>query len=166
MVEGCRRGDRRAQKALYEEFAPMALGVCMRFASDRDAAQDLMQDGFVRVYEKIGLLRETEHLKGWIYRTMINVCIRDYQRRKRQIVQCDETADDNLPPLDPFGTEQVVMALQQLPRAQRLVFNLTEVEGYSYAETAKELKCSEVNVRALLSRAKAGLRTLLTQNRQ
>jgi RNA polymerase sigma-70 factor (ECF subfamily) len=69
------------------------------------------------------------------------------------------------PPLDPFATEEVVMALQQLPPAQRTAFNLLEVEGYTIEECAAQLRCSEVNLRALLSRAKARLRELLTEKK-
>lgn len=165
MVEGCRRGDRRAQKALYEAFAPMAMGVCMRFATDRDAAQDLMQDGFVKVFEHIGKLREPKSLGAWVHRTMVNVCLRDYQRRKREVTDCDETADVAVAPLDPFGAQQIVWALQQLPPAQRTAFNLIEIEGYTYTEVAQQMRCTEVNLRALVCRAKAEMRRLITNNK-
>ena len=66
-------------------------------------------------------------------------------------------------PLDPFGLESVVAALQQLPPAQRMAFNLVEVDGYTFEDAAKKMKSSEVNVRALLCRAKGRLRELLTR---
>ena len=162
MVSGCRKGDRRAQKALYETFAPMALGVCMRFAADRDAAQDLMQDGFIRVFEHIGKLREPSSLGAWIYRTMVNVCLRNYRKHQREVIEQDDTSDAPVAPLDPFGMEELVWAMQQLPPAQRTAFNLTEIEGYSYSEVASEMHCTEVNLRALVCRAKATMRKLLT----
>lgn len=165
LLEGCRRRDRRAQRALYDAYAPMAMGVCMRFATDRDAAQDLLQDGFVRVFEQIGRVRDAERLGGWIHRVMVNECLQHY-RRRRPLVLGDEGVLDSVQlPLDPFGTEEIVRALQQLAPAQRTAFNLVEVEGYSLEETAGAMRCTEVNVRALLSRAKARLRELLTDER-
>lgn len=163
IVEGCRRHDRRAQRELYDTFAPMAMGVCMRYATDRDAAQDLLQDGFVRVYENIGKVRDPQRLGAWIYRLMLNECLKDYRRRGHTPFEIDIQADGVQLPMDPFGTEEVVQALQRLPMAQRMAFNLVEVEGYTYADAAAEMKSSEVNVRALLSRAKGRLRELLTE---
>ena len=118
IMEGCRRHDRKAQQALYEAMAPMAMGVCMRYSSDRDEAQDLMQDGFVKVFEKIGRVREPEHLAAWIYRVMFSVCMKNYRRKVRR-----KTAE--------------------------------------MAVVEPEMRCSEVNVRALYSRARMEMRNLL-----
>ena len=161
IIEGCRRHDRRAQRALYEVFAPMAMGVCMRYASDRDAAQDLLQDGFVRVFESIGQVRDPERLGAWVYRLMVNECLKHLRRRTEMEVTLEEPQEGIQLPLDPFGMEEIVLALQQLPAAQRMAFNLVEVEGYTYAAAAETMKSSEVNVRALLSRAKGRLREML-----
>lgn len=163
IIEGCRRHDRKAQRALYDTFAPMAMGLCMRYASDRDAAQDLMQDGFVRVFENIGRLRDPERLGAWIYRLMLNECLRQLRRQQRTRYVVDNQVEGVQLPLDPFGTEEVVAALQRLAPAQRMAFNLIEVEGYTYEEAAEMMKSSEVNVRALLSRAKSCLREMLTK---
>jgi RNA polymerase sigma-70 factor (ECF subfamily) len=142
----------------------MAMGVCMRYASDRDAAQDLMQDGFVRVFENIGRVRDPERLGAWIYRLMLNECLRQC-RKKMPVQYTDDGLIDSVQlPLDPFGTEEVVAALQRLTTAQRLAFNLVEVEGYTYEEAAQKMKCSEVNVRALLCRAKERLREELVKS--
>ena len=165
ILEGCRRHDRKAQRALYDTFAPMAMGVCMRYTTDRDAAQDLLQDGFVRVFENIGRVKDAERLGGWIYRLMVNECLQHYRRQRLTVDTVTVEADGVQPPLDPFATEEVVMALQQLPPAQRTAFNLLEVEGYTIEECAAQLRCSEVNLRALLSRAKARLRELLTEKK-
>ena len=162
IIEGCRRHDRRAQRALYDAFAPMAMGICMRYATDRDAAQDLMQDGFVRVFENIGRLRDPERLGAWVYRLMLNECLQQYRRQKPMPFAADEMVESVQLPLDPFGMEEVVEALRRLAPSQRMAFNLIEVEGYTYEEAAGKMKCSEVNVRALLSRAKSCLRDILT----
>lgn len=141
----------------------MAMGVCMRYVHDRDEAQDLLQEGFVRVFENIGKVREPERVGAWIYKLMVNECLKYYRRHERPRYLDDEQVDCVQMPLDPFGTEEVVAALQQLAPAQRMAFNLLEVEGDTFEAAAEKMHCSEVNVRALLSRAKCRLRELLSK---
>ena len=163
MVEGCRRRDAKAQRALYDAMAPMAMGVCMRYARDREQAQDLLQDGFIKVYENLSKLREPEKLGAWVYHIMINVCINHCRAAKPQTYIEDCAADAVTLPLDPFAAEEIVKALQQLSAPLRTVFNLVEVEGYSIEEVAQELKMQPSSVRSALCRAKAQLRTYLTR---
>ncbi len=165
IVEGCRRRDPRSQRALYDALAPMALGVCMRYSHDRHTAQDLMQDGFVKVFENIARLQQPERLGAWVYQIMVNRCLNHLKKRR------EELCPDGIPPspialpLDPFAMEEIVLALQQLSPQQRMVFNLVEVDDRPYDEVADILHCSESNVRALLCRAKSRLRDLLTSNK-
>ena len=163
IIEGCRRHDRRAQRALYDALAPMAMGVCMRYMRDRDEAQDVVQEGFVRVYENLGKVRDPQQMEAWAYKVMVNECLKHYRRYERPVYVDDVMVEGVEQPLDPFGLESVVAALQQLPPAQRMAFNLVEVDGYTFEDAAKEMKSSEVNVRALLCRAKGRLRELLTR---
>ena len=165
IVEGCRRRDRKAQRALYDATAAMALGVCMRYAHDRTRAQDWMQDGYIRVFENIGKLKKPESLMSWVYQVMTNVCITALKREQERVPIDDVTSEIVVPPENPFADEEVVEALQKIMPSQRLVFNLIEVEDYTIEEVAKELKCTEVNVRALLSRAKSNMREIILKLR-
>lgn len=165
LVEDCRRRDREAMRRLYEATAPMALGVCMRYCGDRDTAQDLMQDGYVRIFEGIGRLREPERLMAWVYQVMVNVCLTHCKWRE-ETVSLDEMEEDPAVPFtDPFSDEEVVVALQRLPERQRMVFNLLEVEGVTPEETARQLKTSVRNVRVLFVRACNRLKELLTNEK-
>lgn len=163
LVEGCRRRDRVAMRRLYELTAPMAMGVCMRFASDRDAAQDLMQDGYIKVYEGLGKLREPEKVMAWVYHVMLNVGINHCRRTKRPEYLEEVVAQPVTFQTDPFGMEEVVEALQQLPPRQRAVFNMLEVEGLDETEVAEKMRTPVTNVRTLMSRAKSRLKELLTR---
>lgn len=161
MVEGCRRRKPAVQRALYDEFAPMVLGVCLRYAYCRDDANDLLQDSMVSIFEKIASLRDASKLQGWIYSVAVNTCLQ-YCRRKRRLsfeedmdVYSGEEADL------PFTAEEIVKAMESVTPAQRLVFNLCCVEEMSFEEVANKLKCSESNVRGLLFRARAGMRDYL-----
>lgn len=164
LVQACRRGDAKAQRQLYDLMAPMALGVCMRYTRDRDTAQDLMQDGFIRVFENLSRLRKPESLGPWVYQVMVNRCINHCRREARHLSLDDTQPPAVTLPLDPFAEEEIVAAIQQLPPQQRLTFNLVEVEQYSYSEAAAHLKCSEHTVRATLSRAKTRLKQILNTN--
>ncbi len=166
LVEGCKRRDRRAQRALYDDFAPMAMGVCMRYMHDREEARDMMQEGFIRVFERIGQVKDPQQVGGWIYKVMMNVCLKQYHRQMRKVpvVLVEdykvETGEWSLESGE-WSVESVVEAMQKLSPQQRVVFNLIAVEEYEYAEVAKELKCTEVNVRALYSRARKEMRNIL-----
>lgn len=161
IVDGCRRGDRKAQRALYDMTAPMALGVCMRYAASRAEAEDLMQDGYVRVFENIGRLKEPKALQGWVRQVMTSVCINTVRRRVRFVSLDKEPVEAVDTPMDVFADEEVVHALQRLAPQKRTVFNMVAVEEMGYDEVAAKLKCSESNVRALFSRAKKELTDIL-----
>ncbi len=161
LVKKCRKHDERAMRALYEEMAPMAMGVCMRYSRSREEAQDLMQDGFVKVFEKLGSLKDPEKVGAWIHQIMVNVCIDSFHSRKELRYLDDSDVEPVTLPLDPFAMAEIVAAIQQLPPHQRAVFNLVEIEGYSCEETAQKLRQKASAVRATLCRAKAALREML-----
>ena len=162
LVKQCRKHDERAMRALYEEMAPMAMGVCMRYSHNREEAQDLMQDGFVKVFEHLGSLKDPERVGAWIHQIMVNVCI-DYCNSRRELRYLDDTVEEPVTlPLDPFTMDEIVKAIQTLPPHQRTVFNLVEVEGYSCEDVATQTGQSASGVRAALSRAKALLRERLS----
>lgn len=162
MVEGCRKRNPKAQRALYDAVAEMAMGICMRYAADRDEAQDMLQDGFIKVFERIGTLRDPEGVRSWVYGVMMNTCI-DHQRTRRGWVPLEEVREPARFDTDPFGTEELVAAIQRLSPMPRTVFNLCEVEGYTQDEVAKRLKTNKVAVKVALSRAKSELRKILTK---
>lgn len=163
LVEGCRRRDAKSMRALYEMTAPMAMGVCRRYAGNRHTAQDLVQDGYVKVFEGIGKLRNPESLFAWVHEVMVNVCINHCVRGLKVESIDDLEEEPSAMPLDPFGTEEVMLALESLSPQQRMVFNLIDVEGYDNAEVAVRMKLSEATVRSLISRARLRLRALLTE---
>lgn len=165
LVEDCRHRDGKAMRRLYELTAPMAMGVCRRYSRDRATAQDLMQEGYIKVYEGIGRLREPERLMSWIYQVMVNECINHCRRTDRAEYLEDAGLEPVTFQVDPFGTEEVMLALQQLPPRHRAVFNLLEVEGQSEEEVAERMRTTVANVRTMMTRAKQSLRELLTKRK-
>lgn len=163
IVEGCKRRNAKAQRALYDVTSSKAMGICMRYARNRADAEDMLQEGYIRVFEKIKSLKEPESLQSWVARIMVNNCIQTLRKSQRIVLTDEEDALGVTVNYDPYATDDIVASLQTLQPQQRVVFNMCEVEGYSYEETAKQLQCSEVNVRALLCRAKRTLREQLSR---
>lgn len=162
IVEGCRHRKPTAQRALYDELSPMAMGVCRRYTSNRDDANDMLQDGFVRVFEKIGTLRDPQKLRSWVYNIMVNVCIQHFRRSRNTVLQeMDAFVDEEDEEL-PYTMEDIVEAMQAVTAAQRMAFNLCCVEELPMDKAASIMRCSEVNVRALLCKARKRLRAYLT----
>lgn len=159
MVKGCRKRDAKAQRALYDAMAPMAMGVCIRYARDREEARDYMQDGFVKVFENVGKLKDCETLRTWVYKTMLNTCI-DHCRIRKEVEPIDNY-DVRAVETDPYTMEEIVLAMQKLPKIHRTVFNLCDIEGYKLEEVAKELKSSYNSVKVALCRARKMMGELL-----
>lgn len=158
MVEGCRKHDPKAQRALYDEVAPMAMGVCTRYSSSADEARDLLQDGLIKVFEHISTLRDPQKLRSWTYNIMVNTCIQHHRKTRHLMLDEDMdtyTDDDNSLP---YTMDEIVDAMQTLTAAQRTVFNLCCIEGMEFEAVAQKLRCSPVNVRAQLSKARSRMR--------
>lgn len=161
IVDGCRRHDADAQRALYDELASMAMGVCYRYSSSRDEANDMLQDGFVKVFEKIGTLREPQKLRSWVYNIMVNTCIQHYRRSRNTVLkEMDDVVDESGEELR-YTMDDIVESMQTLSATQRIAFNLCCVEELPFSEAAEKMKCSEVNVRVLLSKARRKMREYL-----
>ena len=164
MVEGSLRRDAKAQRALYDELAPMCMGVCMRYASDREEAQDLLQDGFIKVFEKLRSLRDPQKLRSWSYNIMVNTCIQNFRKHRTTLLVDDMDTYAETDDIEGHSPEEAVAALQQLTERQRLVLNLFYMEGYSSRQIAETLKCTDSNVRALLTDARRAMRKKLEDN--
>ena len=163
IVEGCRHHDAAAQRALYDATAAMAFGVCMRYAANRDEAHDMMQDGYVKVYEHVGRMRDPERLMAWVYSVMVNTAVDSCRKKSHERLVDD--LEPLSPPVDlqPYLMHDIVAAMQQLTPRERLVFNMAAIEGYTMNEIAKSIGSSNLAVRVMLSRARNKMRTLLTQ---
>ncbi len=161
IVEGCRRHDAKAQRALYEELAPMCMGVCHRYISDRDEAQDLLQDGFVRIFENVGKLRDPEKLRPWAYAVMVNTCV-SYLRRAKRLRVMEDLEHLSMEPdeeaLVPYSMADIRKAIDALSERTRTAFNLCAIDGRSAADAAGLMGTTEGNVRLLVCRARAILR--------
>jgi RNA polymerase sigma-70 factor (ECF subfamily) len=162
LLEGCKRGERRTQELLYKLLSSRMLGVCMRYAKDQFEAEDMLQMGFVKVFQKVSEFREEGSFEGWIRRIMVNTAIETYRKNQRMIhaVDIDEVFDEPQVTFDMNGLEvkDLMKLIQELSAGYKLVFNLYAIEGYSHKEIAEQLGISEGASKSQLSRARAILK--------
>lgn len=163
IVAACQQKDQKAMKWLYEELAPAMLGVCMRYTHSRDEAQDVLHDGFIKVYENIGMLQDPSSLESWVYHIMVNEAV-DHVRSDMQMVYCDTNGFEDMPAVEDDGemdldytnskAKEVVEVLQTLPEHLRVVFNMRAVEEMEFKNIAARLKLPQSTVRSHWIRAK------------
>lgn len=162
LFEGCRRGDRKAQENLYKTLASRMMGICMRYAKDTFEAEDVLQMGFVKVFQKISDFRGEGSFEGWIRRIMVNTAIESYRKNLRNLnlVDIGEVYDQpqNTFDMSVLELKDLLKLVQQLPNGYRLVFNLYVIEGYSHKEIANQLGITEGASKSQLSRARAILK--------
>lgn len=167
LIAGCRRGEASARKELYERYAPVMLSVCMRYVNDRETARDLLQDGFIKVYTKIGDYAGTGAFGGWVRRIFVTTAL-EYlraQENRRQEVRIDGQddffEDTNYSALDKLSADDLLFCIAQLPPGYRTVFNLYAIEGYSHSEIAQLLHIQEVTSRTQFIRARNTLQKMV-----
>ncbi|EGJ99511.1 MULTISPECIES: RNA polymerase sigma factor [Dysgonomonas] len=162
IIAGCKEQKREAQKMLYEVYARKMYSICLRYSSDQDAAQDLLQDGFMKVFANIDSFQDRGSFEGWLKRIFINLALENL-RKKKSIIQ---TSDDvqNLPDVVDDSTEdeqmykisegELLKMVQDLPRGYSTVFNLYAIEDYSHKEIAEMMGISEGTSRSQYVRAR------------
>ncbi|WP_422800208.1 RNA polymerase sigma factor [Sphingobacterium sp. Mn56C] len=161
----CKVQNRKAQSELYNYFSKRMFVVCMRYAQTTLEAEDILQNGFIKVFTKHHLYDGTGSLEGWIKRIMVNTAIETFRKNKGKFTESIETTE-SLQLASHVGTDQTgykdLMALvQRLPLGYRTVFNLYAIEGYSHHEIAKMLGISEGGSKSQLFKARQWLQEKL-----
>jgi RNA polymerase sigma-70 factor (ECF subfamily) len=170
LIAALKRGESRAHKLVYERFSGKMLSVCTRYCTNRDDAEEVMLDGFMRVFEKISQFREDGSFEGWVRRVMVTESLMFLRKNKqlRQEVALDDTLIE--PDYDwadaTLNENDLLRLIGQLPEGYRSIFNLYAIEGYSHTEIADLLGISEGTSKSQLSRARALLQSSLKKLEQ
>jgi RNA polymerase sigma factor (sigma-70 family) len=171
LVNKCKAGERKAQELLYKQFAAKMLGVCMRYATDRMEAEDMLQNGFIRVFQKMQDYRGEGSFEGWVRRIMVHSSI-EYYRKHHKMMQAVDMDECDEPSVDPMAmanldAKDLIALIQQLAPGYRMVFNLYAIEGFSHKEIGEIMSISEGASKSQLSRARAILKeqVLKTSNK-
>ena len=163
LVAACKRGESWARKKIYELYAPIMMGVCMRYVNDKETARDLLQDGFIKVFTKIDSFSEKGSLGGWIRRVFVTTALEHLRRNDalRMSVNIDDYNDAmenaSVSALDQLSADELMGCIAKLPQGFRTVFNLFAIEGYTHSEIADMLNIEESTSRSQFLRAKKAL---------
>jgi len=165
LIQGCARGDRASQKALYERYCRKMMVVCQRYSRATQEAEDTLQEGFIKIFKSIADFRAESKLETWITRIMINTALNS-QRQKLYLLPMVDVTEISLPEreevsLSGFHLEDLINMVQTLPDGCRVVFNLFAIEGYGHQEIAKMLEISEGTSKSQYNRAKGLLKAKL-----
>ena len=162
LIESCKKGDRIAQKVMYDRLAPRMFPVCIRYTGDRTVAEDILQEGFITLFSKLGSYKGDGSFEGWARRIFVTAALM-YLRKKDALKMSDdleaarglkaETASQ----VENIGYKELMALVMSLPTGFRTIFNMYAIEGYSHKEIADILGISEVTSRSQFSRARAML---------
>jgi len=177
IVEGCRKGKRHAFSALYKKYAGVMLGVCYRYTKSKMEAEDVLQEGFVKVFQKIGSFESRGSFEGWLRRLMVNTAINHYkanQRHKMQdidlnskeVVKKHESDDEPIEVEGILPQVELMKMLQDLPDGYRMVFNMYVIEGLKHDEIAEELNISVNTSKSQLFKARRWLRQKIEERQK
>ncbi len=166
LIDKCLRGDHRAQKALFDKFSGKMMSVCMRYAAEREQAEDVLQDGFVKIFGHLSKFKREGSFEGWIRRTMVNTSL-DSLRKKRAVTidtdisEAEYLAGTDEKSLGKLRLEELMKLIHEMPTGYRTVFNMYAIEGYSHREIADELGITESTSKTQFRKARTYLMNII-----
>lgn len=171
LLDACLKGKRRARRQLYERYRVPMFRLCMRYAPSREAAEDILQEGFYQVFKDLGQFRGEGNLGAWMHRIMVRTAL-SYLRKQRKaefqeefpVLSDDRSAESLI--ISEFEVSHIMHVIQSLPDGYRAVFNLYAIEGYSHKEIAEQLGIAESSSRSQYTRARHTLRHLLQDQKK
>lgn len=159
LIEACKNNDVRAQKLLYEAFARKMMSVCLRYADNREMAEDFLQDGFIKVFSSIRSYSYEGSFEGWMRRIFVNTALEalrknDLLRNGVELNALEPQQEADYSAVEKISADELMELIAQLPPGFRTVFNMFAIEGYSHREIAETLNINESTSRSQYTRAK------------
>lgn len=160
IIKACIKGESWAQKAIFDQYAPTMLSVCVRYVSDYETARDILQDGFVRLFSKIETFSGTGAFGGWARRIFVTTAL-EHLRRNDALKNADSIDDfhnhfenNEVNVIDQISADDLMQCIAELPDGYKAVFNMFAIEGYSHAEIAEMLGINDITSRTQYMRAR------------
>ena len=160
IIAGCKRNDTGARKQLYDLYAPAMLGICVRYVNEKESAQDILQEGFIKVFTKINSYSGAGSFEGWMKKIFITSAL-EYLRSTKAfrtnvgLDGYDETADNlDVNVVEQLSADEILQCVNELPTGLKTVFNLYAIEGYLHSEIAQMLNIKEASSRSQFARAR------------
>lgn len=170
ILQGCLKNQAAAQRELYNRYSPKMLAVCYRFAHNREDAEDMLQEGFIKVFSQMHTFLNKGAFEGWIRRIIVHTCINNLKKNKRFNESLDivhahgvQIREESVPSI--VQAKQIVECIRMLPIGYRTVLNLYAIEGYSHREIADMLDIEESTSRSQYTRAKQMLEEILIKKK-
>jgi RNA polymerase sigma factor (sigma-70 family) len=170
ILQGCLKNEAAAQRELYNRYSPKMLAVCYRFAHNREDAEDMLQEGFIKVFSQMHTFLNKGAFEGWIRRIIVHTCINNLKKNKRFNESLDivhahgiQVREESVPSI--VQAKQIVECIRLLPIGYRTVLNLYAIEGYSHKEIADMLDIEESTSRSQYTRAKQMLEDILIKKK-
>jgi RNA polymerase sigma factor (sigma-70 family) len=168
LIQGCLAGDRKMQEVLYNRFAAKMYAVCLRYSQQDSDAQDLLQEGFIKVFNNLHRFRGEGSFEGWMRRVFVNTAIEHFRKKSAHLTSVSDkeenTIEDfNINAIDHLAAKDIIKIIQELSPGYKQVFNLYVVEGYSHKEIGDLLGISEGTSKSQLARAKTILQKKIKQ---
>ena len=158
LIERSKKGDNQAQYRLYELYAKAMFNLCHRMMHNREEAEDMLQEAFTQAFQKLHTFRYESAFGSWLKKIVVNYCINAINKRKLELVYCDEIYEGSIVeeevPQPEFTTKNVMKAMELLPEGGRMVFSLYLLEGYDHGEISKILNITESTSKSQFMRAK------------
>jgi RNA polymerase sigma-70 factor (ECF subfamily) len=169
IIEGCVRGDKRAQDTLYKKYASLLYGICLRYAKNKMEAEDVLQEVFVKIYNNVHTYHHDGSFEGWLRRIAVNTSITHYRKNLKHAYQedVDDLVKSKNDPIEvedlEFTAEEMMNCINKLPAGYKTVFNLYVIEGFMHKEIADMLEIDVNTSKSQLSRAKTYLQRELAE---
>lgn len=169
LVKKCLEKDSAAQEYLFNLYSRKMMGVCLRYSRDEDEAKDVLQVGFIKVFEKLDLYNQEGSLEGWIRKVVINTALDNIRKNKKENdnIEIDKVdyqlSNEGLNGYEAMKTKDLLNVIQAMPVGFRTVFNLYAIEGYSHKEIADQLGISVNTSKSQYSRARVYLQNVLSK---
>tara|TARA_B100000508_G_C11451466_1_gene274323 strand:- start:182 stop:721 length:540 start_codon:yes stop_codon:yes gene_type:complete len=165
LIQACIREDKIAQRFMYDLYAPKMYFVCLRYARHTQEAQDMLQDGFIKVFDHLSSFKYNGSFEGWIRRIIVNTSLNHCRKSsfKQEHVGLEDYHEKTVKAdaISRMSEEELLKMIQSLPDGYRIVFNLYVIEGYSHKEIGKMLDISESTSRSQLAKSRKWMQAAL-----
>jgi RNA polymerase sigma-70 factor (ECF subfamily) len=168
LIKACLANNNRAQKTLFETYSPRLMGVCLRYAQNRDEANDMLQDGFIKIFQKLNTYSGNGSFGGWMHRTVSNTCLDAIRKNKKykfsvEIEHAEDQVFETESAISEIRTKELLALIQRLPDGYRIVFNMFAIEGYGHKEIAEKLAITENTSKSQYRKARLWLQKELKE---
>ena len=167
LIDGCLAGNRKMQETLYHRHSPKMYAVCLRYSGNADDAQDLLQDGFIKVFKNLEKYRGDGSFEGWMRRIFVNTAIEHFRKRIKMntVAEMPENniEDKEWNAFETLAERDIIQIVQLLSPGYRQVFNMYVIEGYSHKEIGEILGISEGTSKSQLARARGILQKMVQE---